>query len=169
MKISRHYDIRELVPPETWKKWGTSSRWFIREETIDVLELLHTKVQLEYRLDSDNVRVVINNWHYQKSGYIYKYSGYRPPTAYVNDEILKKNPNSESLHRQGNGMDVKISIRNDGVWRKLSTTRVHNIIKKYTHEFISAGLTTLEKIKMTPTWTHFDCRNTGQSSIRYVG
>ena len=117
MKISKHFDIREFVPPETWKKWGARSIWFIRQKTIDLAELLRETIRVEFDVKDDEVRVVINNYHYTNSGHVYKYSGYRPQTAYENDTILKKNPRSESLHRQGVALDVKCYTKNSsGKW-----------------------------------------------------
>ena len=169
MKVSKHFDIRELVPPETWKKWGTRSTWFIRQETIELVELLHSTIQDEFNVDDSKVRIVINNYHYTSSGHIYKYSGYRPQTAYENDSILKKNPRSESLHRQGIAVDVKCYTKNSaGKWVKLTTNQVHALIRKWKSKFMAAGLTVLEKPGKTPTWTHMDCRDTGLTDLMMV-
>lgn len=167
MKVSPHYDIRELVPPETYNKWGGKSTWFVPQKVIDILELLHEKIEEEFNLPSNEVYVVVNNWHFARSGHIYKYSGYRPQTAYINDTILKRNPRSESFHRQG-AADVKCYILIEGKRKKLTTAKVHGIINKYSAEFMAAGLTTLENQTATRSWTHFDCRNTGSDSILIV-
>lgn len=169
MRVSKYFDVRELVPPETWDRWGTRSIWFIRQDMLDSLDLLHVKVEEDEDLKPREVRVVVNNWHQDYGiNYTYKYSGYRPPSAYIKDEILKKNPNSESLHRQGNGFDVKVYVNLNGVWRVLTTKRVHHIILKYQHDFLFEGLTTLEDAESTPSWTHIDGRNTGKKVIHFV-
>ena len=169
MRVSKYFDVRELVPPETWDRWGTRSIWFIRQDMLDSLDLLHVKVEEEYNLKPREVRIVVNNWH-DKMGinYTYKYSGYRPPSAYIKDEVLKKNPNSESLHRQGNGFDVKCFVKTGNDWGQLTTMRIHDIILKHQHDFLFEGLTTLENADKTPTWTHLDGRNTGKKVIHFV-
>ena len=169
MKVSKHFDIRELVPPETWAKWGKRSVWFIRKQTLILLETLHETIQIEFDREDTEVRVVVNNYHYTATGHVYKYSGYRPQTAYQNDPILKKNPRSESLHRQGVAVDVKCYIKQSaGKWHKLDTKAIHGLIKKHIKTFMGVGLTTIEKAEKTPTWVHLDCRDTGLTNLMMV-
>lgn len=82
--------------------------------------------------------MTVNNWHV---GGPYKDSGMRHFGSTVGARW--------SAHRFGMGFDCK--------FKNTTPQEVHAYILDHPSEF--PFLTTLEAIKATPTWLHFDCRN----------
>ena len=130
MKISKHFDVRELVPPQIWKTYGPISRQFLRPELLRVLDLLRDKL---------GKPVIVNDWH---TGGQYKESGYRTPYT--------KTGAKYSQHKLGTAADVKV----DG----MTPIQVLAVIVANADEFRAAGMTTYENPNFTPTWLHIDCR-----------
>jgi len=130
---SKYFDTREFVDQKTWKMLGIKSAWLIDPKIVRICDLLREKT---------GVPVVVNNWHYAKSGSIYKASGFRAKWETVGAEL--------SQHRTGRAADVKVS--------GMKPAQVVNLIIAHQTAFMDAGLTTIEAIAYTPTWTHLDCR-----------
>ena len=130
MKISKHFDVRELVPPQIWKTYGPISRQFLRPELLRVLDLLRDKLGRP---------VIVNDWH---TGGQYKESGYRTPYT--------KTGAKYSQHKLGTAADVKV----DG----MTPIQVLAVIVANADEFRAAGMTTYENPNFTPTWLHIDVR-----------
>lgn len=130
MKISKHFDLRELVPPAIWQRFGLTARQFLRPELLAVLDLLREKVGRP---------VVVNNWH---TGGSFKESGYRVPHTRTGARY--------SQHKFGAAADVKVA--------GMSPRDVLAVILSNEAEFVAAGLTTYENPDFTATWLHLDCR-----------
>ena len=130
MKISKYFDVRELVPPSIWSTYGITARQFLRPELLRVLDLLREKVGRP---------VVVNNWH---TGGQFRESGYRVPYT--------KTGARYSQHKFGAAADVKVA--------GMSPKDVLAVILSNEAEFIAAGLTTFENVDFTPTWLHLDVR-----------
>jgi hypothetical protein len=130
MKISKHFDFEELVPPSIWKTYGIASRQFLRPELITSLDLLR---------DILGRPVTVNNWH---AGGAYKESGYRLPDTRTGARY--------SQHKFGAAADVKVP--------GMTPREVLAVILNNQQRFIEAGLTTYENPDFTPTWLHVDCR-----------
>lgn len=141
MRLSEHFYLWELVPPTTYAKYRENSIWFIDLRVITILELIR-KVT--------NQRITINDWYWNGS---YKYSGYRPPDCRVGSW--------ESQHRFGRGFDIKID--------KFTIQEVHDLLQNSEADFLRSGLTAIEKIELTPTWTHIDLRYTDLSEFLFIG
>ena len=100
MKVSEHFDLRELVSPEIYLKSNITDRAFdfINANAIDVLE----QIREEYG------PVTINTWH---NGGNYKNSGLRAPDTTVGARY--------SAHKFGTAFDLKfkntnpVSVYND--------------------------------------------------------
>jgi len=88
--------------------------------------------------------IVVNNWH---SGGRFKDSGLRHPTSKVGAKA--------SAHKQGKAFDCKF------ISAKLSD--VHAFILKHPDQF--PKIKRLECLTATPTWLHFDTRETGRPGI----
>jgi hypothetical protein len=84
----QHFDVREFVPPETYKIHGDSSLMFIDERLLRTMDLIR---------DWFNRPVVINNWN---TGGHLQYRGYRPPEC--------KEGAAESQHRFGRACDFDV-------------------------------------------------------------
>lgn len=65
-----------------------------------------------------------------------------------------------SQHKFGRAIDFNI--------QGLTPQQVYDTILKNKDAFMKAGLTTMEDIKMTPTWTHVDVRQTNKLDILIV-
>jgi len=140
MKISKHFDARELVPPQIWKTYGIISRQFLRPELLRVLDLLRDKLGRP---------VVVNNWH---TGGQYKESGYRTPYT--------KTGAKYSQHKLGTAADVKVPeyTKDEVTYEAMTPMQVLAVILANADEFRAAGMTTYENPNATPTWLHIDCR-----------
>lgn len=128
--------IQEFVPPETYKKWGRKSVWFINKRVVLFCQWLK---------DYTGESVTINDWHW---GGQYQYSGYRPPDCTVGA--------GESSHRRSIGIDIKV--------QDYGAEEVRQIIRdkfKYLNELFGVSCIELG----TETWTHVDFRETGMNSL----
>lgn len=127
---SKYFDCREYVDARTWGVLGVKSAWLIDPKIVAICDLIREKA---------GVPVTVNNWH---MGGNYDSSGYRA--------IWDATGGKLSQHRCGRAADVKV--------KGLIPLRVFQIIHANKAEFEAAGLTTMEDLRFTPTWTHLDCR-----------
>jgi len=162
MKVSDNFDIREFVSPDTWRKWGERSIWFVDPVIIEIAEF-YREFFCDY-YGADEVNVIVNDWHFggRKIG-----RGYREPKQYNSGQFSKR-PNSESLHRQGKAFDCDIYLKMNGESKEVDYRAVHAIIKTHQFEFRRAGVTTLEHPEFAKTWLHTDVRYTGLDHILIV-
>jgi hypothetical protein len=130
--VSKDFDVREFVSPQTWNKWGWKSAWFNDPFVYHVAQLLKDH--------SGGETVTINNWLW---GGVRKYSGYRPPGSGVGS--------NESDHGRGWAEDVQIS---NFTPREV----LEKLILPNLEEYKNAGLTTIEDLSITKTWNHLSCR-----------
>jgi hypothetical protein len=162
MKVAANFVVQEFVPRETWERWGTNSIWFIRKELVELMQF--TKLFLSDYF-GEEIYVVMNNWH---TGGVRDDSGYRPPSSYGPSGEFKKNPLSESLHRQGCATDSKYFVKRGGKLEEIPADVIRNIITQHEAEFMAAGLTTIEDAAFSPSWLHMDIRWTGLNRILIV-
>lgn len=130
MKLSNHFDVRELVPPDVYRAFGENSAWFVSPMLLQVLDMLRFKLARP---------IIINDWH---MGGNYKYSGFRP--RFVNIGA------AYSMHRMGLAADIKVQ----GMTPKEMLAAVLDNRKI----LMPLGLSTVENIDFTPSWLHIDCR-----------
>jgi len=90
MRVSKHFDLRELVPPELYNKSNIGDRVFdaINVNTPSVLEQLRAACG----------PIMINTWH---NGGSYKNSGLRAPDSLVGAKY--------SAHKMGTAFDLKFA------------------------------------------------------------
>lgn len=141
MQVSKNFVLQEFIDPDTYKKWGDKSIWFIDPKVIKIAQLLR---------DKSGRSVTINNW---SVGGSYKLSGLRPLDTTIGAKL--------SQHKFGRAIDVKIQGYNP--------EQVHDLIKNNWIEFKEKGLTTLEDLSLTKTWSHLDCRWTNKDELLIVG
>ena len=131
---SKYFDVREFVDERTWGIRGVKAAELIDTKIVAICDLIREKTGLP---------VTVNNWHFAKPGAtVYKASGYRAIWEKVGGQL--------SQHRCGRAADVKV--------KGLIPLRVFQIIQANKAEFEAAGLTTMEDLRFTPSWTHLDCR-----------
>jgi hypothetical protein len=140
MRVSLNFVLEEFVDPGTYKRYGEKSIWFIDPKVINIAQLLR---------DLTGSSVTINNW---KVGGSYSLSGLRP---------FKSIGAKMSQHKFGRGIDVKI--------KGWTPEDIHELIKDNWVLFKKEGLTVIEDVSLTPSWTHLDCRFTGLDYLLIVG
>lgn len=135
MKVSANFSLQEFIDPETFKKFGDQSIWFLDQKIIHIAQFMRERFKLP---------VTINSWH---TGGTFQFRGFRPPACTVGATL--------SQHRFGRGIDCNV----DGVFpRDVAKDIIQNFstYKKY-------GLTTIEDPGATETWSHIDVRNNNNS------
>lgn len=140
LRISRNFWLDEFICPEIYGRFGHASRWFLRLEIVEICQYIRTQT---------GKAIIVNNWY---TGGPYEQSGLRPLTGDVGAE--------HSLHRYGCAADIKVA--------DMTPFQVKEFIQAHWPQLQQIGLTTIENIKHTPTWTHLDCRNTGSSKLLIV-
>lgn len=133
MKASRNFSYKELVPPDIWREFGSSSRWFVDQEAVKALQWVRDKVKAP---------VFVNNWPLGGDNTL---RGYRPPTTEVGAFY--------SQHKFGRAFDISSGA--------IDAEELYEMIRENEQEALSMGITTLEDISYTESWVHFDVRDTG--------
>lgn len=140
IKVSFNFYLDEFIDPITYSQYGANSIWFIDQRIITIAQLLR---------DISGKPVTINNW---LTGGYYKESGLRRPATNTGAYL--------SLHKFGKAIDPKV--------KDLVVPEVHHLIHAFWPRFKEAGLTTIEDLALTPSWTHMDCRQTNLKEILIV-
>lgn len=126
-----YFQVWELVPKDTYLKYGGNSFMFFNPNALRMID------DLREFLD---VPLIINNW---KEGGTYEFSGLRPKSCSVGAEY--------SQHRLGQAFDVK-------PLRMPIGDAFKRIIDNITDERLKY-ISTIEDIEFTPTWLHVACPN----------
>lgn len=138
--LSKHFTIEEFVPKVVFDEFGENSKWFIRPELVKLAEFVRNWF---------GHPVIINNWHVDGN---FQYRGYRPCSYSRGGKF--------SQHRLGTAMDFNIKgMTPQDVYKEIIDNKIN---------FLIMGLTTMEDIKDTPTWTHIDIRNWGDNELHIV-
>ena len=140
MKISDHFQLEEFVPPNVFQTWGANAVWFVDPRLIELAEFVRTFF---------NKPVIINDWH--RGGQL-QYRCFRDQETNVGAKL--------SQHRMGRAMDFNIS--------GMTPQEVYSAILANSGAFMKAGLTSMEDISATPTWTHIDIRQLTPPTIKIV-
>jgi len=130
---SKWFDVREFVDSSTWNLLGIKAQWMISPQIVRVCDRLR---------ELTGVPVTVNNWHFAKKSNVFKSSGFRA--------VWDKTGGQLSQHRRGTAADVKVL--------GMAPIQVHRLIFAHEAEFKALGLTTLESLGYTRTWSHLDCR-----------
>ena len=171
MKISEHFDVRELVPKEVFDVWGYKSAQFVSDNIVNILEFTHGFFEQHFKAEDsnvDSVSIMINNWH---TGGTFNWRGLRT-VDYINSQIAKGIKTAKlSQHVGGstNASDINVVLKfKGGKTLIVNSDIIYDLILKNEAAFMTAGLTTLENKSMTKGWTHIDCRYTGLKNIYIV-
>ena len=162
MKLTENFNLNEFISPDTFAKWGRKAIWFLDERTYQLAQA-YKVVFLNYYKEKYgdrvvDVAIVINDWSFggSKIG-----RGYREPKQYVSGQF-KKNPLSESMHRQGKAFDCDIIvIFDDGSREEANYSEICKYIMDNQEMFYDLGLRRIESPKFATTWLHSDVANTG--------
>ncbi len=135
MKVSEHFDIRELVSPDMWETFRADSVKFIDDRIIALLERI--------RELSGGRSITVNNWH---RGGKFRYRGYRPESCNTGAR--------NSMHRQGKAVDFDIS--------GMTAEQSRQLIRDNQTELMRLGLRRMER---GVPWVHIDLKETGLDYI----
>jgi len=146
--ISKNYDVRELVPPEIYNRFGPDSVRYVSQDVVDFLEWIS---------DYLKVHVIVNNWHFFQAnpkptgkeewfldGHIYKNSGFRMPDCPEGANL--------SQHKFKDAIDCKASGFETGTIRGIVIENFESLKERF-------GVSTIEID--TPTWDHVSFCLTG--------
>ena len=131
MKVSKNFDIKELVPREVYQRFGDFSVWFLDQKTIQVLQQLRDTFGT----------CIVNNW---SSGGKFNYSGYRQPDCKVGASF--------SQHKFGRAFDCKFT--------KATAEEVRQAIQADKTFWLEQGLSCYEDnvswLHFDTRWTNFN-------------
>jgi hypothetical protein len=131
MKVSKNFDIKELVPREVYQRFGDFSVWFLDQKTIQVLQQLRDTFGT----------CIVNNW---SSGGKFNYSGYRQPDCKVGASF--------SQHKFGRAFDCKFT--------KATADEVRQAIQADKTFWLEQGLSCYEDnvswLHFDTRWTNFN-------------
>ena len=141
--LTNNFRLEEFIDPDTFKKYGESSIWFIDVRIVTLAQFIRERI---------GKPCTVNNWH---SGGSYRYSGFRPPKCTVGASL--------SQHRFGRGIDLKVSgMESNGA------PELRQDIENNYSIYRKVGLTTIEDGAYAPTWCHIDIRETGLDTLKIV-
>jgi hypothetical protein len=140
MLISKSFDIREFVGPSIYRQYGESSTWFIQKQLVDVMQ---------YIRDYFAAPVIINNWY---KGGEFSERGFRLPDTPTGGKL--------SDHKRGMAADFNV--------KGMTAQAVNAAILAAEKDFLKIGVTAMEDIESTPTWTHVSVRWTKLDKILIV-
>ena len=141
MKVSSNFYLQEFIDPDTYKRFGESSIWFIDPRIITLAQFIRERLAKP---------CTINNWN---GGGQYHYSGFRPPDCPIGATL--------SQHRFGRAIDLKVS--------GMEADEVRADIQSHWDLYHKAtALTTMEHEDFAPTWTHLDIRTTNSDELKIV-
>jgi len=132
MKISEHFHLEELVPKAIFQTYGAAAAQFIDPRLI---------VLLEFERSYFGKAITINNW---ADGGELQERGFRHPVTGTGAVF--------SQHKFGRAVDRNIS--------GITPQEHYAVILASTKLWLDKGLTTIENIAFTKTWTHADVRDT---------
>ena len=154
MKISKNFDIRELVPDSIWDTYKERSIWFIDPRVISFLQELRDILEEIY---PGRVSVNVNTW---SNGGNRTKSGYRLPNETTGAKF--------SQHKFGRAVDVQVFINTSGGRTQIESKEINRIIFANEKRLMDKGLTTVENVEYTKGWNHLDCRHTGLDKLLVV-
>ena len=138
--LTTNFRLEEFIDPDTFKKYGESSIWFIDPRIVTLAQSMRDRL---------GKPCTINSW---SGGGQYQYSGFRPPQCSIGAKL--------SQHRFGRAIDLKVS--------GMTADEVRDDIIGNFDIYKKAGLTTIEDGAYAPTWCHIDIRDTGLDTLKIV-
>ena len=136
-ELKQYFDIKELVCPHTYKKFGERSWQFFDSEFLENLLIL--------RKDVLKVPLVCNDW---SKGGQFSQRGFRCNICELVKSKTLKNQIYLSAHCNGAGADFSSS--------KMSAKQMRELIKENQHLF-----TVPVRVERDVSWLHFDIYDSG--------
>lgn len=142
-KVCDNIDVKEIVCPHIYAKWGDKAIRFINPNAIAVLDVIRNKILKR------PIRINNNTW---------KQRGMRCNLCQLVADKTKKQQPYLSAHVLGTGFDFDCP--------GLTVPQIHELIKKNAH--LLPCKIRLESPTNAPTWCHFDIMTYGQKEQVYV-
>jgi hypothetical protein len=140
MKIGSYFDLREFIPSSIWQKFGEKSIWFMDKRIFLLADFIRSRFGKPMK---------INDW---LNGGALSLRGFRPPDTTIGGVL--------SQHKFGRAIDFNIEGS--------APQEVYKDINDHFDMYSKAGLTTVEDIAFTKTWTHCDIRQTDSDKLLIV-
>lgn len=131
-QIKEYFDIRELVCPHTYNKFGDKSWQFFDYQFLENLLIL--------RRDVLQVPLICNDWY---KGGVYSQRGFRCNICKLTSDATSKGEIYLTSHANGAGIDLVSS--------KMTAQQMRLKIKEQQHLF-----TVPIRVEKNVTWLHFD-------------
>lgn len=126
-----YFDIKELVSPIVYEKWGNQAWMFFDEQILK---------DLDYIRETYGSPIIINNWNSNL-----KQCGLR---SNMDEMVKNKKTLYLSAHCLSKGFDLHCFYgHNNKLWQHCYNLILSGKLKSFKR---------LENIKDTPTWTHID-------------
>lgn len=139
-KEVEYFNTKEFVSREVYNQFGENSLWFVDPRIRKLANFIRTFFASS---------VTINNWQWNGS---LDERGFRQPDS-TEGAVF-------SQHRFGRAIDFNVKGK--------TPKQVYDIILANKEVFMQNGLTCIEDVAFTPTWTHVDIRYTGLKDILIV-
>ena len=140
MKIGTYFELREFIPPIIWQRYGEKAIWFLDKRIFLLADFIRDRFKNP---------MIINNW---TNGGVLTLRGFRPPETTIGSAL--------SQHRFGRAIDFNIKDH--------TPEEIYKDINDNFDIYSKAGLTTVEDIAFTKTWTHVDIRQHNENKLLIV-
>lgn len=140
LALKKYFDIRELVCPHTYTKFGEVTSW----QFFDTLFLENLLI---LRRDVLQVPCIVNDWH---KGGIYSQRGFRCNVCQLCKDKTLANQIYLTAHANGGGIDI--------VSDQMTAQQMRGRIKDKQHLF-----TCNFRVEKGVTWLHFDIYDPGNN------
>ncbi len=137
-----HFNIKELVSPEVYKKFGETAWMFFDEAVLRDLDTIR---------EENKAPITINN------GRDLTQCGLRENTCKIMKDHTNKNQLYLSSHSMGKAFDLHDSLGRN--------TRLHSIVCNLINSKKLKAFKRVESLKSAPTWVHVDSFQTKNSKL----
>lgn len=144
-RVSRYFDIQELVCPHVYDKFGLYAWQFFDPRLLDVLLAIREGI---------GKPIIVNNW---SNGGDLSQRGLRTNISPIVKEKTSLEKLYLSAHLQGMAFDFNVS--------GMSIEETHKWLKS--NQILLPHPIRVESIHSAPTWMHVDTRSDGYRAITY--
>lgn len=141
-QVKANFDIRELVDPSTYNRWGEKSWMFLQKDLLNVIRILRNEVL--------KVPMIVNTW---ASGGEFDERGFRSNLC----DLVKSKTDNGTLYLSPHMMGAAIDFHTN----EYPAEEIRNIIRKYWNVYSDLPNIRLEK---DVNWVHIDVLDDGRGN-----
>lgn len=141
-QVKANFDIRELVDPFTYNRWGEKSWMFLQKDLLNVIRVLRNEVL--------KVPMIVNTW---ASGGDFDERGLRSNLC----DLVKSKTQKETLYLSPHMMGAAIDFHT----KEYTAEQIREKIKEYWGFYSDFPAIRLEK---DVTWVHIDVFDDGKGN-----